>query len=262
MNEAPKKSLGQHWLVDDTALSSICQQANLTKNDTVLEIGPGQGALTKHLVQQVGLVIAVEFDDILAQSLKTRVKTDNLRVINQDILNFDFSSMPLGYKIVANIPYYLTSHLFRLITQSTNLPASAVILVQKEIAERICASQGQMSVLAVSIQVYFNASLGSIVPSSSFDPAPKVDSQVVILQKLPNSLVKNLDEKLFFRIVKAGFSAKRKKLRSSLSAGLGMEKLQAEQLLSMAEIDPNLRAQNLSLNDWHSLYHAYAKIWN
>ncbi len=262
MDNLPKKSLGQHWLVDEHALKEICDSANLSQTDTVLEIGPGQGALTKYLVKEVKQVIAVEFDLELAKNLKSRINSNNLTIINMDILKFDFSSLPTGYKLVANIPYYLTSHLFRGISESTNPPSSAVILVQKEVAERICAGPGQMSILSVSVQMYFEASLGLTVPASSFEPKPKVDSQVVKLHRLKKPLFESINQKQFFRIVKAGFSAKRKKLRSSLSGGLGIEKTQTEQLLSTAKIDPNLRAQNLSLQDWHKIYVAYAKIWN
>ncbi len=256
----PKKSLGQHWLADEQALKEICALADLNSKDVVLEIGPGQGALTKYLVRQAKQVIAVEFDSELAQLLPVRINATNLQVVNQDILKFDFSNLPPGYKIVANIPYYLTSHLFRILTQSTNSPLSAVILTQKEVAERICAGPGQMSVLSVSVQLYFKVRLGLVVPAAAFNPAPKVDSQVVLLNLRPAQLYENLNQKNFFRIVKAGFSNRRKKLRSSLSAGLAIDKTIADELLKIAGIDGNLRAQNLDLPDWHKLYKAYGKL--
>lgn len=260
MNQLPKKSLGQHWLKDEQALESICDTAELYPNDVVLEIGPGQGALTKYLVERAKQVIAIELDNNLANSLKNKITAENLTVINQDILKFDFSQLPNGYKIVANIPYYLTSHLFRVLSETSNPPASAVILVQKEVAERICAGPGQMSILSVSVQLYFETSLGLVIPAESFEPPPKIDSQLVVLKWRTQPLFKNVNEKEFFKVVKAGFSARRKKLRSSLSGGLAMNKTATDQFLSEADVNGELRAQNLSLKDWYKLYTTYAKL--
>ena len=253
LDNIPKKSLGQHWLNDPTALEAITRAAEIKPSDIILEVGPGLGALTKYLTSQAKSVVAVEFDKALARKL-ARNKQDNLEVINQDILKFDLTQLPANYKVVANIPYYLTSNLLRILSESANPPATMVLLVQKEVAERICATPGDMSLLSVSAQLYYGCELGVIVPAEKFEPKPKVDSQVVILRWHKEQLFPVIDARKFFRIVKAGFSARRKKLRSSLAAGLRISKEEADQLLKTAGIDGNLRAQNLSLEDWHKLY--------
>lgn len=257
MNEPiPKKSLGQHWLTDDRALDAIVMSADVDDDDTVLEVGPGLGTLTKKLTDKARLVVAVEFDEVLASSLGDRVKADNLEVVQHDILSFDFTTVEPDYKIVANIPYYLTSNLIRTISETPNQPSIAVILIQKEVAQRVAAPPGEMSLLSVSAQYYWDVSLGIEVPAELFTPPPKVDSQVLILHRRDSPLFVNSDEKKFFQIVKAGFSARRKKLRSSLSGGLRLPKDEIESILARAGIDPNLRAQSLSLKDWYEIYQA------
>jgi len=248
-----KKSLGQHWLKDEAALQSICADAELTKKDLVLEIGPGQGDLTGQLQSGAGRVIAVEIDEALAAQLPA---AENLEVVSQDILKFDLTQLPPDYKVVANIPYYLTSNLIRVLSESPNPPSRMVLLVQKEVAERLAAPPGRMSLLSVSVQLYYEPQLGRVVPAGLFEPPPKVDSQVIILRRRPRPLFEQLDKRLFFRIVKAGFAGRRKKLRSSLAAGLAVEKSQADQWLEQAKISGDLRAQNLSLSEWHKLYTA------
>lgn len=251
---SPKKSLGQHWLRDEAALKAMCDAADVQSRDTVLEIGPGLGTLTELLVQRAKQVIAVEFDAKLAADLPTRVKVDNLQIISQDILSLDFTSLPPDYKIVANIPYYLTSNLIRVISETPNPPSSATILVQKEVAQRVAVQPGDMSLLSVTAQFYWQVDLGREVPAELFEPPPKVDSQILILNHRPQPLFQDVDPKAFFRLVKAGFAQRRKTLLNSLGAGLHLERQQAEELLRGAGIDPGLRAQTLSLNEWHSLY--------
>ncbi len=250
----PKKRLGQHWLQDRATLMSICDSAELTSRDTVLEIGPGLGTLTDELQKRAGKVIAIELDERLATQLQETHGAQNVQVITGDILQFDFSSLPPGYKIVANIPYYLTSNLLRLLAETSNPPERAVLLVQKEVAERATAHPGSMSLLAVSVQMYFEATTGVVVPKALFTPAPKVDSQVLLLKRRTMPLFPDLDEKKFFRIVKAGFSQRRKKLRSSLSAGLQLPVAVAERHLHEVGISPSSRPQELSLDDWYRLY--------
>ena len=242
---SPKKSLGQHWLGDKAVLSKITSYADLTDTDTVLEIGPGPGTLTKIIQSEAGKVIAVEFDAELAEALP---KNEKLQVINADFLQFDLSQLPIGYKVVANIPYYITNPIVEKLITSSNKPEIAVLLVQKEVAERLAAGPGEMSVLSVMAQFYADVSTGIVVPPELFTPPPKVDSQVVILK--PKKDLPSVDEKLFFRIVKAGFSERRKKLRSSLAGGLHISKPEAENMLNSAGINPNLRAQDLTINDW------------
>lgn len=249
----PNKSLGQHWLHDHKVLEHIADCADVQADDVVLEIGPGLGTLTSELLRRAEKVIAVEFDGELARKLPGQFPGKNLQVINDDILRFDLSVLPPGYKVVANVPYYITSKIVQKFMTADNKPSAAVLLVQKEVAQRIAAHPGDMSILAISAQVYAQASLGDIVPAELFTPPPKVDSQVVILKTREQPLVKPDDEKAFFRIVKAGFSAKRKKLRSSLSGGLGISKQDAEQLLQNSQISPDARAEDLSIDDWKSL---------
>ena len=254
MENKPKKSLGQHWLHDPQALEAIVEAAEIKPTDTVLEIGPGLGTLTQYLEGQAQHVVAVEFDSMLAAGLKARVSAANLQVVQADILEFDLTDLPAAYKVVANIPYYLTSKLLRTLSESNNPPSVIVLLVQKEVAERVAASAGQLSLLAVSVQLYYSAQLGIIVPAEKFTPPPKVDSQVVILHRHAKPLFHSIDSQKFFRLVKAGYSEKRKKLRSSLSGGMGISKAEADALLSSAGIDGELRAQALSLDDWYKLY--------
>ena len=158
-----------------------------------------------------------------------------------------------GYKVVANVPYYITSKIVQLLMTSTNKPSIAVLLVQKEVAERLAATPGDMSILALSAQVFAEVSLGELVPAEYFTPPPKVDSQVVVMRSRLTPLVAPDQEKAFFRIVKAGFSAKRKKLRSSLAGGLGIEKSEVENLLKSADISPDARAEDLSIEQWQKL---------
>lgn len=255
--KTPNKKLGQHWLKDAATLEAICEAANLTHDDTVLEIGPGLGDLTRQLIKRAKSVVAVEMDGDLAADLAIQIVADNLLIIRGDILEFDLSQLPAAYKVVANIPYYLTSNLLRNLSESANPPLEMTLLVQKEVAERICAGPGQMSLLAVSVQLYYRPKLGPVVAAELFTPPPKVDSQVVILQKRSKPLFSDVETKLFFRIVKTGFAGRRKKLRGSLSAGLRISKEQADGLLKAADIDGNHRAQELSLQNWHKLYKAY-----
>lgn len=252
-----KKSLGQHWLTDLAALQSICDAGEITPEDTVLEIGPGTGTLTELLVKKAKQVIAVEFDQKLAQELPGRVKAQNLQVTTQDILAYDLTALPPDYKVIANIPYYLTSKLIRALSETTNQPSLVVVLVQKEVAQRVAAKPGDMSLLSVSAQFYWKVSLGQVVPARLFTPPPKPDSQVLILQRRAELLFPGADTKKFFSVVKAGFSARRKKLRSSISGGLRISKDEASQLLQAGGINPDQRPQELSIENWYSLYRAH-----
>jgi 16S rRNA (adenine1518-N6/adenine1519-N6)-dimethyltransferase len=249
----PKKSLGQHWLHDRDVLRLIADEAGLTPDDTVLEIGPGLGTLTSELLRRSGEVVAVEFDPDLARKLPGQFPGKNLRVVPGDILSFDLTSLPSGYKVVANVPYYITSKIVQRLMTAKNKPSVAVLLVQKEVAERLAAAPGDMSILAISAQVYAEVSLGPVVPAALFTPPPQVDSQVVVLRTRSEPLVPDILEREFFRIMKAGFSAKRKKLRSSLSGGLGVSKDQVEQWLERAGLSPDQRAESLSVTDWRRL---------
>lgn len=249
----PKKELGQHWLCDPEILAEIAEVAELGRGDVVLEIGPGLGTLTSRLLARAQRVVAVEFDADLAGKLPGQFPGKNLDVINEDILQFDLNQLPKGYKVVANVPYYITSKIIEKLMTAENKPSLAVLLVQKEVAERIAAGPGEMSILAVGVQLFAQVELDIEVPRQFFTPPPKVDSQVVVLRTRTEPLVTPEDHKDFFRVVKAGFSAKRKKLRSSLSGGLNISKDVAEQLLKTANISPDARAEDLAIDDWRRL---------
>ena len=249
----PKKELGQHWLRDPEILAEIAEAAELSNDDVVLEIGPGLGTLTSRLLARAQRVVAVEFDADLAGKLPGQFPGKNLDVINEDILQFDLNQLPKGYKVVANVPYYITSKIIEKLMTAENKPSLAVLLVQKEVAERIAAGPGEMSILAVGVQLFAQVELDIEVPRQFFTPPPKVDSQVVVLRTRTEPLVTPEDHKDFFRVVKAGFSAKRKKLRSSLSGGLNISKDVAEQLLKTANISPDARAEDLAIDDWRRL---------
>lgn len=255
----PDKSLGQHWLHDRSILEAIADAAQIASDDTVLEIGPGLGTLTSVLLTRAGNVIAVEFDENLARKLPGQFPGKNLEVIHGDILSFDLSSLPEGFVVVGNIPYYITNKIVRKVLEGPSRPKTAVFLVQKEVAQRIAAGPGDMSLLAISAQLYAEASLGIEVPREFFTPPPRVDSQVVILKTRSEPLITPADEKAFFHLVHAGFAEKRKKLRSSLAGGLHLEKSEIDDLLKKAGIDPEARAQELSIDQWKDLARELAR---
>lgn len=254
-----KKSLGQHWLHDSLSLEAMCVAADIQQGDTVLEIGPGTGELTEKLLNYGAHVIALEIDERLHDELRQRFRQQSsFQLVAGDIRTYDLTQLPTSYKIAANIPYYLTSHLLRILSESPHPPDRAALLVQKEVAERVVADPGAMSLLSVSTQFYWQTSLGAVVPKSFFTPPPKVDSQVLILERRREPLF-DVDEKQFFQLVRAGFSARRKKLRSSLAGGLHLAKPEVESLLSDAGVSADVRAQELSLAHWHKIYQAYQK---
>lgn len=259
MNASPKKSLGQHWLHDTTALQAMADAAHIGPDDTVLEIGPGLGTLTAELSRRAKQVISVEFDPDLAAGLADRVPAANLKVIHQDILQFDLTSLPRDYKVSANLPYYITSKIVRLLLESPNPPLETSLLVQKEVAERMAATPGDMSILGIAVQYYAEATLGPVIPAELFTPPPKVDSQIISLKRRAAPLFADIDIPDYFRMVRAGFSEKRKTLRNSLSGGLRIEKTEVEELLEAAAVNPKARAEQLGLEDWYRLAKAYAQ---
>ena len=259
VKHAPKKSLGQHWLYDEVSLDAMVAAAGIEPGDHVLEIGPGLGTLTARLLARGAHVTAVEFDHELAVALPKRLSHPNVRVVEADILSFDFSSLPSNYKVVANIPYYLTSNLLRVMCETPNHFTSAALLIQKEVAERVVAGAGSTSLLSISTKFYCETGLGPVVPAELFTPPPKVDSQILMLTYRSEPLFPDVDTAVFFQLVRAGFSERRKKLRSSLSGGLRITKPEAEALLTTADISPDLRAQALTLEQWYKLYIAYVQ---
>lgn len=248
------KSLGQHWLHDKEVLYSIANDASLKTDDFVVEIGPGLGTLTDVILETGAKVLAIEFDEKLATKLHQKYKANSkIQIVSQDILKFNFSKLNKPYKIVANIPYYLTSHLVRILAELKNPPLTAVLLVQKEVAQRIASDPGAMSKLSVFAQNVFQTSLGTLVTAEFFTPPPKVDSQVIILHKREECLVPAQYKDSFDQLVTAGFSEKRKKLRSSLSGGLGLDKKITDDLLVESKVDPDSRAQGLTIDQWIDL---------
>lgn len=250
-----KKSLGQHWLKDEKYLEAMCDAGLVHEHDVVLEIGPGLGTLTEKLFKKRARVIAVEKDEQLASDLQHKFSDsgDYVQIVSGDILEFDLTRLPSDYKVVANIPYYLTSNLMRVLSESKNPPKLIALLVQKEVAERIAARPGEMSLLSVSTQAYYEPHLEEVVPARFFTPPPKVDSQIVQLTRRFEPAFSSLPSKDFFRVVKAGFSSRRKTLENSLSGGMQMEKDRTRQILEQAGINPSARPQDLSLEDWVKL---------
>jgi 16S rRNA (adenine1518-N6/adenine1519-N6)-dimethyltransferase len=253
---APRKSLGQHWLEDRVALQAIAEAARVAGDDTVLEVGPGPGTLTRLLTERAGRVVAVELDEKLAAELPERVPAGNLEIVADDILKLDLGRLPSGYKVVANIPYYLTGKLLRRLSDTDNPPSLAVLLLQKEVAERTAAGPGAMSILSVTCRFYWNISLGLIVPAELFVPPPKVDSQVLVLDRRPGPLFDDVEPAEFFRLVKIGFAQPRKTLLNNLGAGLRVSSHEARAICERASLDSQRRAQTLSMDEWRCLYRA------
>jgi 16S rRNA (adenine1518-N6/adenine1519-N6)-dimethyltransferase len=252
----PKKSLGQNFLHDPGALEKIVALADLNPEDTVLEIGPGTGALTRFLARAARKVIAVEVDDRLKPVLDSELSQyPNVWVIYQDILTIDVAGLlrPNPYVVVANLPYYITSAILRHLLESSYRPRRLLLTVQQEVAERLVARPDDMSLLSVSVQFYGAARIVNKLKPAAFWPRPDVDSAVVRIDVYDQPPVAVPDEQTFFRVVRAGFSQKRKQLKNALGGGLGLPHQQAAQLLEQAGIDPRRRAETLSLEEWAGL---------
>lgn len=249
-----KKSLGQHWLHDMPSLQAMCEAADIVPGDMVLEIGPGTGNLTEVLLGAGAHVWALEFDQDAIKPLRERFlkNSQNLTITQGDIRTFDYAKMSKKYKIVANIPYYLSAHLFRALIDAHNKPSIASLLVQKEVAQRICAQPGKLSLVAVLMSIFYTSSLGELVPAFLFEPPPKVDSQILILVKRDEPRIADAALSNFIRLVKAGFSQPRKKLVNNLSES-GVEKQDIIQALKNVGHSENTRAQELSVDDWKKI---------
>lgn len=250
------KSLGQNFLQDPMALEKIVSAAEIQPTDSVLEIGPGLGSLTRYLAVFAREVVAVELDMNLLPPLKAVIAPyKNIRLIHGDILMFSPSELvnQSGYLVVANIPYYITSAVIRHLLENEPKPRRIVLTIQKEVADRICAAPGDMTLLALSVQVYGQPRIAARIPTGAFFPAPKVDSAVLCLDVYPDPQIKHELLDTFFKLIKAGFSQKRKTLRNSLSSGLHISPADAAALLTKANIDPQRRAETLSIPEWESL---------
>lgn len=250
------KGLGQNFLQDPTALEEIVSAAEIQPTDTVLEIGPGLGSLTRYLAASAEKVVAIELDERLISPLKAVLSPyPNVQVIHGDILKLAPENLIAedNYLVVANIPYYITSAVIRHLLESQAKPRRIVLTIQKEVAQRICAKPGDMSLLALSVQVYGIPRIAAHIPASAFFPVPKVDSAVLVVDIYPTPLVKEELLDSFFKWVKAGFSQKRKTLRNSLSSGLHISPARAAEFLAQANIDPQRRAETLSIEEWERL---------
>jgi 16S rRNA (adenine1518-N6/adenine1519-N6)-dimethyltransferase len=256
----PKKGLGQNFLVDDAFLLRIVEAANVSDKDEVLEIGAGLGSLTRYLAAKAGKVTAVEIDSQLFPILKKVVKDfTNIRLIQGDIMDIDPNELTgfAGYKVVANIPYYLTSNLIRRLLEAPKKPAIIALTIQKEVANRICAVPGELSLLSLGVQIYGKPTNNFIIPSTAFYPVPGVDSALLIVDLFDQPVipVELLDD--FFKLAKAAFMQKRKMLHNALAGAPGLGNCKAIELLNHSGIDPDRRAQTLALQEWYLLTKNY-----
>lgn len=253
-----KKRLGQHFLVDPNVLDRILDAAELSPTDTVIEVGPGLGLLTLALAARAGRVIAIEVDRQLIPVLgETLAGRTNVELVPADILTVDPAQLAGGpYLVVANLPYYITSPVLRHFLEAARQPERLVVMVQKEVADRIVAKPGALSLLAVSVQVYGTPRIVTVAPPSAFLPPPEVASAVLRIDVHPAPLVPAGEREWFFKVVNAGFSHPRKQLHNALSQALWFEPGGATAALETARIDPMRRAQTLSIEEWRRLAHA------
>ena len=259
----PDKSLGQNFLTDPNILEKITSIAGVTEKDTVLEIGAGLGHLTAQLARSAKQVAAVELDERFIPVLEENLaEYKNIRIIQGDILSLNPQDLVQqnNYLVVANIPYYITSRIIRNLLESELKPTRIILTIQHEVAQRICARTGKMSLLSLSVLMYGKPSLEMRIPAGAFFPPPKVDSAVVLVKLYPEPLLKGDMREKFFEIIKAGFLHKRKTLRNSLSKGLAWAPSQAEKFLVEAGIDPQRRAETISMDEWIELTRNYDKI--
>jgi 16S rRNA (adenine1518-N6/adenine1519-N6)-dimethyltransferase len=261
----PVKALGQNFLQENSELLKIMEASQVVPTDTVLEIGPGLGSLTRYLALSAKKVIAVELDKALLPILAEVLKGyDNVSVVQGDILKLSVSDLITvnSYLVIANIPYYITSAIIRHLLESRPKPRRLVLTIQKEVAQRICAGPGDLSLLALSVQIFGHPQIVADISSEAFYPAPNVDSSVVKLETYSESAIPENQLDKFFLLAKAGFSQKRKTLRNSLSGGLSISVSDAEKLLGAAGIDPKRRAETLSIPEWATLTMTFDKQLN
>ena len=252
-NLRPSKGLGQNFLVDKTALKRVIASADLSPEDIVVEIGPGLGVLTLELAKKAGKVIAIEKDSKMIEALKeTLTSFKNIEIIQEDVRKITNDQLPAtNYKIVANLPFYLTAPVIRKFLELENLPELMDLIIQKEVAQRITARPPKMNLLAVSVQLYAEPKIISYVSKKSFWPQPKVDAAIIKL-KIRN-VKSEINAKEFFRVVRAGFSQPRKQLINNLSKNLKVGKMKIESWLQKNNIQPKQRAETLKAEDWINL---------
>jgi len=248
----PSKSLGQNFLIDDNIVKKILDTSNPLKNDVILEIGPGMGSLTSELSETVKQVIAIEKDEKMCIILKN-LNLKNVKIINKDILKVDFNKeIPKKYKVIANIPYYLTSKLIRKLLEGENKPSNITLMIQKEVAERICRTKQKSNLLSLSVWFYAKPEIQFFVSKNSFYPKPKIDSAIIKITPHKKKHSKEFNEN-FFKVIKAGFSHPRKQLINNFSEKFEKEKEEIKQWLINNNIFPNQRAEEISLEKWIKL---------
>lgn len=258
----PKKKLGQNFLFDPNSLRKIIDIAQLEDTDTVLEIGPGTGSLTQQLAQHAERVISVEIDERLKPLLEDQlVDYPNVEIHWGDILRTDIQELvgERPYKVVANLPYYITSAILQYLLEQPHPPQSLTVMMQKEVAERVIAQPGDMSLLAVSVQYYGDPSIEMILKPQVFYPRPNIDSAVLHMAVLDSPKLDVPDTATFFEVVKAGFRLKRKQIKNSIANATGLSSDVVVDMLHEAGIDPMRRAETLSLEEWATLSRVYAK---
>jgi len=258
----PNKAFGQNFLIDPSVLRQIVAAAEIDAADSVLEVGAGMGVLTRELARQARRVVAVELErDMLALLAETTRVYPNVEIIARNLLYLDplevFGDAP--YKLVANLPYYITAPTFRHFLESANAPRLIVVMVQQEVAERIAAAPGDLSLLAVSVQFYGQPRIMARVPAAAFYPAPKVDSAILRVDVSEDIPLSRPERDQFFRVVQAGFSARRKQLHNALEQALRLSPGTVRTWLQAANIDASRRAETLHIAEWINLWHYFPK---
>lgn len=257
MQHYAKKSLGQNFLKSAQAIRDIVGAGEVRTGDTVLEIGPGKGALTEELLQTGATVIAIEKDRelfaYLSDKFQTEIYSKKLILIEDDALEFSasaYSLKPSAYKLIANIPYNITGLIFRKFLESDHQPERMVLLVQKEVAERIVARDKKESILSISVKAYGNPKIISKVPARYFSPAPKVDSAIIAITNISKQNFVHIDERRFFEVIRAGFAHKRKVLIKNLEEGLGLQKDALQKVWQTLKFSQNIRAEEVQIGEW------------
>ena len=256
-NLRAKKSFGQNFLINESIVDEIVEKSNITNEDVILEIGPGLGTLTKKLLKVAKKVIAVELDQDMCNILKSRINDENLEIINQDILKLDINEITAKYgkiKVVANLPYYITTPIIMKLLENNYKISTITVMVQKEVGERLVASPNgkDYSAITLSVNYYTKSEIIIDVPKENFLPSPKVDSVVVKLQLLDEPPVNIKEKEVLFKLIKAGFSQRRKTINNSLSSN-GFDKEKISNILKELDIDSKKRAENLSLQDFANI---------
>ncbi|MGB8346996.1 MAG: 16S rRNA (adenine(1518)-N(6)/adenine(1519)-N(6))-dimethyltransferase RsmA [Ktedonobacteraceae bacterium] len=259
----PNKAFGQNFLIDRSVLRQIVAAAEIDAADSILEVGAGTGVLTRELARQARRVVAVELErNMLSLLAETTRDLANVEIIARNLLSLDpvdvFGDTP--YKLVANLPYYITAPTFRHFLESANAPRLIVVMVQQEVAERIAAEPGDLSLLAVSVQFYGKPRIVARVPATAFYPAPKVDSAILRVDVSAETPLTLPEREQFFRVVQAGFSARRKQLHNALAQALHLPPETVRTWLAAAAIDASRRAETLDIAEWINLWHYFPEF--